>query len=164
MPAEPLARVGHRVLPLGDDDQTDTPRRPEFWMAQAEFGVVEEWACWTMLNDINPLSDLSLAGLRGLVKEFGEMEVVRPRDGSGDAGELHGRAWVAAEYRVAGSPHEWTDADSLAMARFILAGPPPAQAIEARSDETHSGSAEGESAVGHQADAPETNPSLSTEA
>ncbi|MBB2959909.1 hypothetical protein [Methylobacterium sp. R2-1] len=39
--------------------------------------------------------------------------------------DLHGRAWVAAEYRVAGSPHEWTDEDSLAMARFILAGPRP---------------------------------------
>lgn len=39
---------------------------------------------------------------------------------------LHGRAWVAAEYRVAGSPHEWTDEDALAMARFILAGPKPA--------------------------------------
>lgn len=41
-------------------------------------------------------------------------------------GRLHGRAWVAAEYRVTGSPHEHTASDSLAMARYILSCRPPA--------------------------------------
>lgn len=36
-------------------------------------------------------------------------------------GRLHGRAWVAAEYRVTGSPHEHAASDSLAMARSVTA-------------------------------------------
>ena len=35
--------------------------------------------------------------------------------------DLEPRAIVAAEYRLNSSPHEWTDEDSLAMARFAVA-------------------------------------------
>lgn len=37
------------------------------------------------------------------------------------AAELRERAEVAAAYRLMCSPHEWTDADSLAMARYVAA-------------------------------------------
>jgi hypothetical protein len=37
------------------------------------------------------------------------------------ADKLKDRAIVAAEYRLHCSPHEWTDDDSEAMARYILA-------------------------------------------
>jgi hypothetical protein len=35
--------------------------------------------------------------------------------------ELEPRALVAAEYRLMCSPHEWTDEDSEAMARYVFA-------------------------------------------
>jgi len=38
-----------------------------------------------------------------------------------DMADLKGRAIVAAEYRLHCSPHEWTDDDSEAMARYIIA-------------------------------------------
>lgn len=37
------------------------------------------------------------------------------------AAELEARAVVAAEYRLCCSPHEWTDEDSEAMAKYVIA-------------------------------------------
>lgn len=59
-----------RVLALGDDTQLDAPRMAEFWRHPSSFGVVEEWVGWIAIRGISPLSDLSLAGLRGLIEEY----------------------------------------------------------------------------------------------
>lgn len=48
---------------------------------------------------------------------------------------LEGRAVVAAEYRICCSPHEWTDEDSLAMARYVLAAAAHIAGEGARKDE-----------------------------
>ena len=45
----------------------------------------------------------------------------QPAAVNGQAAKLKDRAIVAAEYRLHCSPHEWTDADSEAMARYIIA-------------------------------------------
>lgn len=70
-----------RVLPLGNDDQNDLPRRPEFWSRPTEFGLVEEWVGWAAVVGIeDALTDRALAGLRGLVKAYGELSATRVSD------------------------------------------------------------------------------------